>query len=286
MDLSFTDDQEAFRAEVRAWLASNVPAGEGGRAVAPADGLAAEVERLIAWQKRLHAAGWVGVHWPRAHGGRGAGIVESFVLQEEMARARSPELIGRIGVHLVGPTLIAHGTEEQRRHLPRILAADDIWCQLFSEPNAGSDLTSLRCRAEADGDSFVVNGQKVWASYAQFAHWGILLARTDPRETRSKGIGFFLLDMRSPGITVRPLRQMTGDEEFNEVFLEDVRVPRRNLVGDLHRGWEIAQTTLGHERGTNPRQMVIHRILLEDLLRLARRRIDGHIVGFALFPGE
>jgi len=271
MDLSFTAEQEAFRRALRAWLTAHVPRRDDRAAGAPAS-LADEVAALVDWQRRLHDGGWVGVHWPRAHGGRGAGVVENFLLQEELARAKAPELIGRIGVNLVGPTLIAHGTDEQKRHLPRILAADEIWCQLFSEPDAGSDLTALRCRAEADGDEFVVNGQKTWTSYAQFARWGILLARTDANAPRSKGIGFFLLDMQSSGITVRPLRQMTGEEEFNEVFLDNVRIPRRHLVGEATRGWEIAQTTLSHERGINPRQMVIHRILVDDLLRLARRR--------------
>jgi alkylation response protein AidB-like acyl-CoA dehydrogenase len=271
MDLSFTPAEEAFRAEVRAWFAANLPAGWGTDAFREPESLADEVAFLVDWQRRLHAAGWVGVHWPREYGGRGASVVENFLLQEEMARARAPELIGRIGINLVGPTLIARGTEEQKQLLPRILAANDIWCQLFSEPNAGSDLTALRCRAEADGDDFVVTGQKVWTSYAQFARWGVLLARTDAAAPKAKGISFFILDMHSPGISVRPLRQMTGSDEFNEVFLDQVRVPRRYLVGELNRGWEIAQTTLSHERGTNPRQMVLHRILRAELLELARR---------------
>lgn len=266
MDLSFNREEESFRRELRTWLAANAD-HDGAREFASLD---EEVRVLVAWQKRLHGGGWVGVHWPREYGGRGASIVENYILQEEMARAQAPELIGRIGINLVGPTLIAHGSEEQKvRHLPDILAANQIWCQLFSEPNAGSDLAALRCRAEKVGDSFVVNGQKTWTSYAQFADWGILLARTDTAAAKAQGISFLIVDMKSPGVTVRPLRQMTGSEEFNEVFLEDVRVPAGNLVGELNRGWQIAQTTLSHERGTSPRQLVIHRILLDALLALA-----------------
>jgi alkylation response protein AidB-like acyl-CoA dehydrogenase len=272
MDLSFSPAEEAFRAELRAWLVAHLPAPPP-----EFDSLGAEVEWLLEWQRRLDAGRWVGVHWPVEYGGRGATMVENYLFQEEMARVRAPEIIGRIGVNLVGPTLIAHGTVEQKqRHLRNILSAEEIWCQLFSEPNAGSDLTALRCRAERSGDDFIVNGQKVWTSYAQFARWGILLARTDPAQTKGRGISFFIIDMRSPGIAIRPLRQMTGSEEFNEVFLDNVRIPAGNLVGELHRGWEIAQTTLSHERGTSPRQFVIHRILLSELLALARTALhDG-----------
>ncbi len=271
MDLSFSAAEETFRAELRAWLRAHVPAEPPEHA-----SLADEVAFLRAWQRQLAEAGWVGIHWPREYGGRGATVLENFIFQEEMAAARAPEVINRIGVNLVGPTLIAHGTEEQKqRFLPKILPAEELWCQLFSEPGAGSDLTALRTRADRRGDGWVVNGQKVWTSYAQFARWGILLARTDPDAPKAKGISYFICDMQAPGVTVRPLRQLTGSDEFNEVFLEDVSVPRAHLVGAEQQGWAIANTTLTHERGTAPRQLVIHRILLQDLLRLAREGVDG-----------
>ncbi len=276
MDLSFTRAEEGFRTELRAWLRGHLPAGWGTAAHAEPTTLAEEVAFLRGWQRTLHDGRWVGIHWPREYGGRGASVVEHYIFQEEIAAARAPEIINRIGVNLVGPTLIAHGTEEQkRRFLPPILPADELWCQLFSEPGAGSDLTAIRTRAECRGDGWVVNGQKVWTSYAQFARWGILLARTDPAAPKAKGISYLVCDMQSPGVTVRPLRQMTGTEEFNEVFLEDVFVPRAHLVGAEHAGWAIANTTLAHERGTSPRQLVIHRMLLNDLLRLAREGADG-----------
>jgi len=268
MDLSFSAAEESFRGELRRWLAAHAP-----RHVPEFDTLTDEVAFLVEWQRRLASERWVGVHWPREYGGRSATVIENYIFQEEMARTQAPEIINRIGVNLVGPTLIGHGTDAQKeRYLSRILSAEEIWCQLFSEPNAGSDLTALRCKAERDGDDFVVNGQKVWTSYAQFARWGILLARTDSSAPKAKGISFFIVDMRSPGITIRPLKQMTGSDEFNEVFLENVRLPAANLVGTLNHGWEIAQTTLAHERGTSARQLVVHRILLDELMALARTR--------------
>ncbi len=273
MDLSFSPREEQFRSELRAWLRVHPPPE------LPADlPLAEEVEELRGWQHLLHEGGWVGVHWPREYGGRGASLVENYILQEELAQARSPELIGRIGVNLVGPTLIAHGTEAQkRRFLRKILSAEDIWCQLFSEPQAGSDLASLRCQAEPCERGFLVTGEKVWTSYAQFARWGILLARTGKGRRKTDGISCMIVDMQSSGVEVRPLRQMTGSEEFNQVYLDRVFVPSEHLVGECGKGWEIAQTTLAHERGTSPRQYVIHRIFVGELLRAARSYPKGGI---------
>src|SRR5216110_850738 len=277
MDFSYSPEDERFRQELRAWLADNVPA-RAERVPHDETSLAEEVAFLRAWQRRLHDAGYVGLLWPRAYGGRGAAPTQQAILNTELARARAPQLINRVGVNNTGPTLISHGTEEQkRRFLPLILSADEIWCQLFSEPGAGSDLAALRTRAEPDGDGFVVSGQKVWTSYAQFSRWAILLARTDPSLPKHRGISYFLLDMRASGITIRPLRQLTGSTEFSEVFLDAVRVPRVHVVGVVILGWEIAMTTLAHERGTGFafKEQVLQRIAVEDLVRLARAQGRG-----------
>jgi alkylation response protein AidB-like acyl-CoA dehydrogenase len=273
MDFSYAPEQEAFRAELRAWLQANVP-----REQAPTS-LEGEAAFLTAWQRRLHEGGWTAVHWPREYGGRGASLAEQAIFQEEMARARAPQMMNRVGINLVGPTLIAHGTEAQRRrYLPPILSCDEIWCQLFSEPNAGSDLASLRTRAEPDGDVFRVSGQKVWTSYAQFASFGILLARTDPVAPQHRGISCFIVDMRSPGITIRPLRQLTGSAEFSETFFDGVAVPRENLIGAENDGWKVATTTLAHERGTAfPfKEQVLHKIYVDELADLLRRLGGQH----------
>jgi alkylation response protein AidB-like acyl-CoA dehydrogenase len=269
MDFSYTTEEQGFRSELRAWLRENVP-----RDPLPTR-LEEEAAFLTAWQRKLYEGGWVAVHWPREYGGRGASLTEQAIFQEEMARARAPQVMNRVGINLVGPTLIAHGTEEQRRrYLPPILSCEEVWCQLFSEPNAGSDLASLRTQAVEDGDVFLVNGQKVWTSYAQFASFGILLARTDASAPKHKGIGCFIVDMRSPGITIRPLRQITGSAEFSETFFDNVAVPRANLIGAENRGWTVASTTLAHERGTAfPfKEQVLHRIYVDELADLLRER--------------
>ncbi len=199
--------------------------------------------------------------------------MQQAIFAEEMARARAPQFVNRVGINNVGPTLMHFGTEEQKRtYLPGILSAEEIWCQLYSEPGAGSDLAALRTHAERDGDDYVVTGQKVWTSYAQHARWGILLARTNPDAPKHRGISYLIVDMRSPGIEIRPLRQLTGASEFNEVFLDGVRVPRANLIGAENEGWQIAQVTLAHERGTNYaiKEQVLARINVDELIAAAQ----------------
>ncbi|MEA2626430.1 MAG: hypothetical protein QOD06_2475, partial [Candidatus Binatota bacterium] len=226
----------------------------------------------------LHRAGWCGITWPVEHGGRGATPFEHAIYNEEMARAQAPEPINRVGLNNVGPTLIRWGTDEQqRRWLGRILSAEDIWCQLFSEPDAGSDLAALRTRAERDGDAYRLTGQKVWTSYAHFSRWAICLARTDAVAAKHAGITYFVVDMTASGITIRPLRQLTGSAEFNEVFLDAVAVPRDQVIGRENDGWTVAVSTLAHERGTGYlfKEQVKARIAVERLIERVRRRRDG-----------
>ena len=249
MDFDFSPEQEAFRKEVRAWLERNLPDDLKGKAFAASRADVEEVRRLRAWQKTMAEAGYVGMDWPREFGGRGAPITEMVILYQEMARAESPQIVNRGGVSMLGPTLMKCGTPaQQARHLWKILTAEELWCQGFSEPNAGSDLANLQTRAVLDGDDFIVNGQKVWTSMGHVADWCFLLVRTDPGAAKHKGISFLLVDMKTPGITVRPLRQITGEAEFNETFFDNVRVPKENLVGKLNEGWSVAITTLSYER--------------------------------------
>jgi alkylation response protein AidB-like acyl-CoA dehydrogenase len=279
MDLHTTVEQDAFRSDCRAWLRANLPWDYGKGLPPHFDDLAEEVAFLRTWQRRLAEAGWVGVTWPVEFGGRAAGPLDHYIVQEELARARAPELVGRIGINLVGPTLLAHGTGSQKqRWLPKILRADELWCQLFSEPEAGSDLASLRTAARPVEGGWRVTGQKVWTSYAQFADWGLLLARTDTDAPKHKGISALAVDMRQDGVDIRPLRQITDETDFNEVFFDDAFVPHDHLIGTENDGWRVSSSTLTHERGTNPRQFVIHAQLLEELLRLAveQDRYDDH----------
>jgi alkylation response protein AidB-like acyl-CoA dehydrogenase len=279
MDFDFTDKQQSFRQEVRAWLAANVPADLRGRGFASSRADLEAVRRLRDWQRTLYKAGYVGMDWPTEYGGRGASLVEQVMFYEEMSRAQAPQPLNRSGLSMLGPTLMKYGTAAQKgRHLDRILTAEEIWCQGFSEPNAGSDLANLQTRAVLDGDWYVLNGQKVWTSMAHVSDWGFFLVRTDPTAAKHKGITFLLLDMKSPGITIRPLRQITGEAEFNEVFLENVRVPASNVVGKANEGWGVAITTLSYERDVLT--MIRHislRTALERLIALAKRtKRNGH----------
>jgi len=239
MDLNYTPDDVAFRKQVRAWLEHNLPA-------APLRSLA---ERKI-WHRKIYEAGYLGMGWPKEYGGQGARPMEQAIVADEMARSGAPSPTNGLGLGIVGPTIVVHGNEwQKKRYLQKILTAEEMWCQLYSEPNSGSDLASLKTSAEDTGDHFTVNGQKIWTSGGKVADWGLLLARTDPKVAKHKGISCFLMSMRQPGVEVRPLKQMTGSSEFCEVFMTGARVEKENQIGRLGEGWAIANTTLGYERG-------------------------------------
>jgi alkylation response protein AidB-like acyl-CoA dehydrogenase len=249
MDLRDNAEEAAFRERVRAFLKANLPAGWGTADFVMPSGDAHQ-EFLRDWQRRLNAAGLLGLQWPKEYGGQGASPAEVAIFSEEAAFVRAPDPLNVLGLYLAGPTIMVHGTPEQkRRHIPKILSCEEVWCQGFSEPSSGSDLASLRTRAEAVGDHFLVNGQKVWTSYAHYADWCMLLARTDPQAPKHRGLSFLLVDMKSPGVTVKPLRQMTGEADFNETFFDNVEVPRANVLGAVNDGWRVAMTTLANERG-------------------------------------
>jgi alkylation response protein AidB-like acyl-CoA dehydrogenase len=241
MDLTPTAEDRAFRTQVRRWLETNAPTGD-----------MTTLDERKAWHRKLYEAGYVGMLWPKEYGGWGRTPMQQAIVQDEMARLGAPPPINGLGIGFIGPTIIVHGTDWQKqRYLKTMLTAEEIWCQLYSEPNAGSDLASLKTRAEDQGDHFLVNGQKIWTSSGPIADWGILLARTDGKAAKHKGISCVLLHMRQPGVEVRPLRQITGSSLFSEVFMTNARAEKRDLIGGLNQGWEIAQTTLGWERGAN-----------------------------------
>ncbi|HYF27794.1 MAG TPA: acyl-CoA dehydrogenase family protein [Baekduia sp.] len=268
MDLTFSDSELAFRDELRAWLAANDPGA------APRGDEDAEYAWRRDWQRRLHEGGWAGVHWPREVGGRGASLTQTAIFFEELGRAGAPLPADVLGLLLGGPTLMVWGTpEQQERYLPPILSAEEIWCQGFSEPDAGSDLAALGTRAVKDGDDWVVTGQKVWTSGAQYAKWCMLVARTDTQVAKHKGLTYFLLDMEQDAVQVRPLKQITGEAEFNELFLEEARIPDANVVGGVGNGWKVALTTLMNERaGLGFFLQVRMRQVLDQLLEEAARR--------------
>jgi alkylation response protein AidB-like acyl-CoA dehydrogenase len=269
VDLSFSEEEEEFAAAIRAWLEANLE-------LPPAHAsLDEEIAWGRAWQAKLAKGRWVGIHWPREYGGRGASPVQVAIFNMEYARSRALQPVNRVGVNNVGPTILAFGTDEQkRRWLPGILDASELWCQLFSEPGAGSDLAALSTKAVRADGGWLVSGQKVWTSYAQWSRWGICLARTDPDAPKHAGISYLVIDMQAPGVEIRPLRQITDETEFNEVFLDEVFVPDDQLVGGLHQGWSVASTTLAHERGTifAFKEQVVHEVFLDELWALASER--------------
>ena len=273
MDFSYPPEAEAFRKEFRAWLDANLPAELAG------DGLGGgsmdiggeRLERLRAWNRTMADARFAAIAWPEEWGGRGAGVMEQVVYAEEMHRAHAPGTLNPLGLSNIAPAIIEHGTEEQKTELlPRMLRGDDIWCQGFSEPNAGSDLASLRTSAVLDGDCWVVNGQKTWNTLGHVANWCELLARTDPTVPKHKGISCLLVDMTLPGIEVRPLATITGEVEFNEIFFTDVRVPVTQTLGPVNEGWRVAMTTLAYERGTVAKLHMSLRGKVQRLFELAR----------------
>ena len=255
MDFNFSAQDEAFREEFRSWLHANLP--KAGKAQDAGDSMREETsegspdewKRRVEWHKKMHAGGWVGISWPKEYGGRGATPTQQIIYNEELAKVDSPVLVNGLGIMLAGPTIIHWGSEEQKkRHVPKILSADELWCQGYSEPDAGSDVASLKTRAVEEGDYFIVNGQKVWTTIAHRSDFVQLFVRTDPDLPKHKGMSALLVDMKSPGVSVRPLKQITGDSEFNEIFFEDVRVPKENLLGPLNMGWQVLVATLMHER--------------------------------------
>jgi len=256
-------EDAAFRAELRAWLARELPAEWRGWAARPPKDV------VMAWHRKLHAGGYVAPHWPRKWGGSERSFTQQIITKEELALARAPEISGQALNH-IGPLLMQFGTEEQKRqHLPKIPPGETIWCQGYSEPNAGSDLTSLRTRAAIDGDHFVVNGQKIWTTWAHNADWIFMLVRTDPEAKPQAGISFILADMKTPGIKPRGIETIAGDDELAEVFFDDVRVPLTNLVGTLNDGWRVANALLAHERlGSGSPQMCFD--VLERIRQVAR----------------
>jgi len=276
MDFNYSPEQEAYRAEVRKWMEANQPAPLTEQEKEKADD-EFMWQRLRAWHKKLYEAGWMGITWPKEYGGRGATFIEQVIFQQELGRLGLPFGCNVLGVIMTGPALMQWGTEEQKkRYLEPIIAGDEIWCEGMSEPGAGSDLAALQTRATLEGDSFIVNGQKVWTTLAHRAHFCQLFVRTDPEAPKHKGLSCLLVDIKSPGVKVRPLKQISGDAEFNEIFFEDVRVPKENLLGPLNMGWQVLASTLMHERFGIGETLGGTETILQQLIEIAKtREIDG-----------
>ena len=280
MDFSYTPSQESFRAELRTWLETNSGEvfGRGGEGLGGSTASLLDVRddgrwnQMLDYHRRLYQSGYVALHWPKEWGGGGADLVEQSIYQDEVLRLGLP-LYGanQLAIDRIGPTIMLMGTDEQKqRHLQPMLTGEQIWCQGYSEPNAGSDLAAIQTRAVVEGDSFVVNGQKVWTSLAQRSDWQVLLVRTDPEAPKHKGISYLLVDMHTPGITVRPLVQMTGEAGFNEVFYDNVRVPKENLVGEINQGWQVSIATLMFERVSGGTRHPVERTI-NELVELAKQ---------------
>jgi alkylation response protein AidB-like acyl-CoA dehydrogenase len=278
MDLEFTPEEEAFRQEVRAWLEENLPKDYDPDEYFSTPDVDKKFEIALAWQKKLYEGGWAGLSWPKEYGGRGATVIEQHIFNQELGRARAPmTAINFIGVAMVAPTVIHWGTEEQKkRYLPKILSSEEIWCQGFSEPGAGSDLAALSTQAVEEGDHYIINGQKTWTSLAHYSDLMYLLARTNKEVKKHKGLSAFAVDMKSPGITVRPLVQLTGEADFNEVFFEDVKVPKEHMIGPKDQGWDVAITTLMYERAGMGAGMEFEHVL-NQLLALAKKTQRGGV---------
>src|SRR5271155_591669 len=269
MDLNLSNEEREFRDEFRGWLEANVPRDWPEWREKPLD---ETFEYLRRWQRKLYEGGWAAVSWPKEYGGRSATLMQQAIFWEEMARLEAPQMVNALGLGLIGPTIIAYGTEEQKkRFVPKILSAEEIWCQGFSEPNAGSDLASLQTEARLEGDHYIVNGQKVWTSYGWVGDWCELVVRTDANAPKHKGLTVLLVDMKSRGVEVRPLRQMTGESEFSELFFRDVRVPVENVLGKVSDGWNVAVSTLMHERGSyGARLHLLFKRNIDRLIALSR----------------
>jgi len=287
MDFQDSPQEAAFRKDVRAFIKQEMPPGlsrrgKGGAMFGGGGGRFLQEgywQKLRGWLDKLNERGWVAPAWPTEYGGAGLTVIEQFILNQEMATLGAPRSPNVIGLGWAGPTIILYGSDEQKQqHLPPILKAESFWCQGFSEPEAGSDLASLQTRAVRDGDDYVINGQKIWTSGAHGAGWMIMLARTDPDAPKHKGISYFLLDMKSPGITVRPLVNMAGSHDFNEVFFDNVRVPKENLVGEENRGWYIGTTTLDFER-SGIATGVSHALTVDDYVQYVREQNGASLGG-------
>ena len=269
MDFKDSPEQAEFRKEVQSFIDTEIKSEEKDAEMAERGMYRGAFERLKGLRAKLSSKGWIAPAWPKEYGGAGLSVMEQFIMNEEFAQNRVPP-VGGMGVSMVGPTLITHGNDDQKKeHLSRILSGEVQWCQGFSEPGSGSDLASLQTRAVKDGDEYVINGQKIWTSGAQYAHWMFMMARTDPDAPKHKGISYFLVDMKSPGVEVRPLTNLANQNMFNEVFFDNVRVPAKNIVGELNRGWYVGTTTLDFERSSIGSAVGL-KLQLDGLVKYAR----------------